>query len=256
MTQTQALPGVRVLRGEVVVVFAVSLGASGVTALLSFLVAITSTTALSSQRTSLVSSAAPGRPWLDLLCQLCFLALALAPVALVAHLLTRSGESLRVLGLDRSQPRRDALRGAVLAALIGGSGLVLYLVAVELGLNRTVVPSQLPDLWWRVPVEVLVSLQNAVLEEVLVLGYLLRRLEQMGWRPGRAVVVSALLRGSYHLYQGLGGFIGNVAMGLLFGWLFLRWRRTVPFVVAHWVIDIVALVGFTLLAGKVDWLPV
>ena len=30
------------------------------------------------------------------------------------------------------------------------------------------------------------------------------------------VVASALLRGSYHLYQGWGGFVGNAIMGLVF----------------------------------------
>ncbi|HEU0102321.1 MAG TPA: CPBP family intramembrane glutamic endopeptidase [Mycobacteriales bacterium] len=249
------LPERRVLRTEVLVVFAVSLGAAGVTALLTFLVAVTAAPALSSQRTSLVSSYAPGRPWLDLLSQLVFLALALAPVALVAHLLGRTGESLRGLGLDLGQRTRDLVRGAALAALIGGSGLALYLVAVRLGLNRTVIPSSLPAYWWRVPVQLLVALQNAVLEEVLVAGYLLRRLNQHGWRPWPAVAVSAVLRGSYHLYQGLGGFVGNVAMGVLFARLYQRWGRIGPLVVAHALIDAVALVGFTLLVGRVGWLP-
>ena len=63
-----------------------------------------------------------------------------------------------------------------------------------------------------------------------------------------AIVASAFLRGAYHLYQGFGGFVGNLVMGLLFGWLFTRWRRTVPFVVAHAVIDAVAFVGDTLFA--------
>lgn len=244
------------LRGEVLVVFAVSLGAAGISAFLTFLVAITATSSLSSQHTSLVTSDAPGRPWLDLASQLAGIALALAPVALVAHLLGRAGESLFVLGLDLTRRRQDLLRGAALAALVGGAGLALYVTAVHLGLNRTVVPSELPAVWWRVPVELLVALENAVLEEVLVAGYLLRRLDQLGWRPWRAVAVSAVLRGSYHLYQGLGGFVGNLAMGVLFARLYQRWGRTGPLVVAHTLIDAVALVGYTLLVGHVHWLPV
>ena len=252
---TALLPERRVLRSEVVVVFAVSLGAAGVSALLTFLIAVSATQSLSSQTTSLVTSDAPGHPWLDLLSQLVRLVLALAPVALVAHLLSRSGEGLRVLGFDLSQRGRDLLRGTALAAAIGGSGLVLYLVAVHLGVNRTVVPSDLPPVWWRIPVQVLVAAENAVLEEVLVAGYLLRRLGQLGWRPWPALGVSSVLRGSYHLYQGLGGFVGNIALGLVFGWLYQRWGRIGPLVVAHTVIDTVALVGYTLLVGHVSWLP-
>jgi hypothetical protein len=82
---------------------------------------------------------------------------------------------------------------------------------------------------------------------VVVLGYLVTRLQQLRWSPGRAIAVSAVLRGTYHLYQGWGGFAGNLAMGLLFGVLFLRWgRRTWPFVVAHTLLDLAAGVGFIL----------
>ena len=44
-------------------------------------------------------------------------------------------------------------------------------------------------------------------------------------------------------------------MGLVFGWLFLRWRRVGPMVVAHFLIDAAAFVGYALLAGRVSWLP-
>ena len=44
-------------------------------------------------------------------------------------------------------------------------------------------------------------------------------------------------------------------MGLLFGKLYQRWGRVGPLVVAHSLIDIVAFVGYALLAGKVSWLP-
>jgi membrane protease YdiL (CAAX protease family) len=69
--------------------------------------------------------------------------------------------------------------------------------------------------------------------EVLVAGYLLTRLELLGMRPARAVAVSAVLRSSSHLHQGTGPFIGNVIMGVIFGTLFARWRRTNPMIIAH-----------------------
>ena len=69
------------------------------------------------------------------------------------------------------------------------------------------------------------ALQNGLLEEVLVTGYLLTRLRKLGVSPAYAIAISATLRGSYHLYQGFGGFAGNASMGLIFGTLFLRWRR-------------------------------
>ena len=176
-------------------------------------------------------------------------------MALVWYLLARSGEGLSDIGADLSQPGRDGLRGAALAALIGGTGLGLYLAAFHLGFSLNVVAESLPPVWWRIPVLILNAAQNGILEEILVLGYLLRRLDQLGWSPWRAIVFSAVLRGSYHLYQGFGGFLGNAAMGLIFGYLYKRWGRVMPMIIAHTLIDTVAFVGYAVLHGHVSWLP-
>lgn len=45
---------------------------------------------------------------------------------------------------------------------------------------------------------------TAVAEETLINGYLLTRLEQLGWDPRRALLLSLTLRASYHVYYGLG----------------------------------------------------
>ena len=245
----------RVLRQEVLLVLALSIAASAIYAVLSFIASATAEEALRSQSTVLVSSRAPGRPWIDLGYQLARIVLALAPVALAWHFLDRCGESLRSIGADLSQPGKDFVRGVALAAIVGGTGLALYLAAYAAGINLTVVPTSLPDVWWRAPVLVLLSIQNAVLEEVLLAGFVLHRLQQLGWSPWRAVAVSAVLRASYHLYQGIGGFIGNLAMGVLFARLYQRWGRCMPLVVAHALIDIVAFLGWTVLVGRVGWLP-
>jgi membrane protease YdiL (CAAX protease family) len=86
-------------------------------------------------------------------------------------------------------------------------------------------------------------------------GYLLRGLYQLGWSRRGSLAGSAVLRGSYHLYQGLGGLVGNMVMGTVFVLLYRRWGRIGPLVAAHSLIDSVAFVGYALLAGKVGWLP-
>lgn len=249
------VPGPRLLRAEILVVFSVSLGASALVALVRLIGALTAPRTLQGQRAVMVGSLAPGRPWLDLALQLVDIAISVAPVALVAYLLVRSGESMRTIGVDLREPGRDLVRGAAVAALIGGTGLAFYLAVWAAGVNLTVVPGALPDEWWRIPVLLLAAAQNGVLEEVIVCGYLLHRLSQLGWSPWRSIVVASLVRGSYHLYQGFGGFVGNVVMGLLFGWLYRRWQRAMPLVVAHTLIDAVAFVGYAVLRGKVSWLP-
>ncbi|UNS95765.1 CPBP family intramembrane metalloprotease [Streptomyces tubbatahanensis] len=246
----------RTLRTEALLVLALSLGASGISSLISFVGALTQPGGLGDQAARLNSSQAPGRPWLDLAWQLFGIATALVPVALVAHLLTREGAGgLRALGLDRRRPGFDLGWGAAVAAGIGGCGIGFYLLAQANGFNLTVEPESLPDVWWKYPVLIASAVQNSVLEEVIVVGYLLRRLGQLGWSPVAALAAGAVLRGSYHLYQGIGGFLGNLAMGVVFGLLYLRWRRVGPLVAAHALIDIVAFVGYALLAGRVDWLP-
>ncbi|AUY48624.1 CPBP family intramembrane glutamic endopeptidase [Streptomyces sp. CB01881] len=250
-----AKPTRRLLGVELLTVLGLSLGASGIGALISFTGSLTETLKLGQQVATLNASRAPGRPWLDLAWQLYYIGRGLMPVVLVGYLLVREGVSLRVLGFDLGQKLRDLGRGAAVAAAIGGSGLALYLGSQAAGYNLTVAPSGLPDVWWRIPVLVASAWQNAILEEVVVLGYLLRRLGQLGWSWPAAVVASSVLRGSYHLYQGVGGLVGNMVMGAVFCLLYRRWGRVMPLVVAHALIDTVAFVGYALLAGHVSWLP-
>ena len=245
----------RLQRWEIVAVLAVSLGASGVYALVSYIGSLTARQSLSKQTAVLNGTLAPGRPLLDLFLQLTNITLALAPVLLVFYLLARAGEGPSAIGVDASQPGRDLARGAGLAALIGGSGLGLYLIAFHLGVELNVVAESLPDIWWRIPVLLLSAAQNAISEEVIMIGYLLSRLDRLGMRPSRAIVLSALIRGSYHLYQGAGAFLGNAVMGLIFGYFFRRWGRVMPMIIAHFLIDAVTFVGYALLAGHVSWLP-
>jgi membrane protease YdiL (CAAX protease family) len=245
----------RLLGWEIVVVFAVSLGRSALLAAISLIGSLTAHKTLGHQQALLVGSMAPGRPLLDLSLQLANILLSLAPVALVFYLLARSGESPSAIGLDTTRPASDLGRGVVLAAVIGGLGLGLYLAAFHLGVNLNVVPENLPAVWWRIPVLILDGLQNGILEEIVVLAYLLRRLDQLDWSPAGAIALSAVLRGSYHLYQGLGGFLGNAAMGVVFAILYRRWGRVTPFIIAHGLIDAVAFVGYAALHGHVSWLP-
>jgi membrane protease YdiL (CAAX protease family) len=176
-------------------------------------------------------------------------------VVLVFYLLARNGERPSSIGVDLTEPGRDMLRGTLIAAVIGGCGLGLYYLAFKAGIALDIVAAQLPDVWWRIPVLLLSALQDGLLEEILVVGYLLSRLRLIGVSPASAVVIAAVFRGSYHFTQGFGAFIGNVIMGVIFSVLFLRWRRTNPMIIAHFLINAVAFVGYTLLAGHVSWLP-
>ena len=107
--------------------------------------------------------------------------------------------------------------------------------------------SALNAAWWTIPVLILAALQNALLEEVIVVGYLMERLRELRWSAPAIVITSALVRGSYHLYQGWGAFVGNAIMGLLFAEYYRRKRRVMPLVMAHTLMDTFVFVGYALI---------
>ena len=142
----------------------------------------------------------------------------------------------------------------MLAAVIGIPGLGFYWTARALGFNTTVQAAGLQHVWWTAPVLIGLAGMNAVLEETVMVGYLFARWRQIGWSMTTVIVASAIIRGTYHLYQGWGGFIGNIVMGLFLGWVFSRRRRLLPLIVAHAFLDIVSFLGYSYLAGRVSWL--
>lgn len=170
------------------------------------------------------------------------------------YLLWRTGIRPAQIGLGRLRWGPDVLGGLGLAALIGIPGLALYLAARAAGLNAEVEPSALQESWWRIPMLALAAFGNGFAEEVVVVGYLITRLRQLGVSGRMAVLASSLLRGLYHAYQGFGAVLGNVAMGVVFGYVWTRFGRLWPLVIAHGVINTVAFVGYVLLAGHTGWL--
>ncbi|GAA2989826.1 CPBP family intramembrane glutamic endopeptidase [Actinokineospora diospyrosa] len=239
---------------ELVIVFAITLGLSGLSSLVSLLDALLQPVALNQQSIAInVPQADVGV--LDLIKQLLGAIRLVAWGALGLYLLYRAGTRLHQVGLDGGRKGRDAAAGVGLAALIGVPGLVFYLVGHAVGINLAVAPSTLGDTWWRPFALTLLAAGNAWAEEVLVVGYLLTRLRHLGFRENTALFAAAVLRGSYHLYQGFGGFIGNLVMGLVFGRVWQKTGRLWPLVIAHTLLDFVAFVGYSLLRGKVSWLP-
>ncbi|WP_245713518.1 CPBP family intramembrane glutamic endopeptidase [Nocardia vaccinii] len=244
----------RAIRIEIVVVLVVTFGLSGASAALSLLESALAPGGIGGQSVALNPSRAT-QSTIDLLFQLLSVLRLAGWGALGLYLLWRSGFGLRLIGLARIRLRRDVVPALVLAAVIGLPGLGLYLIAHALGLSVTIVPSSLGDHWWRLPALILSAVANAVAEELIVVAYLITRLRQLDWSPNRSLLASALLRGSYHLYQGLGGGLGNLVMGLIFGGFWQRTNRLWPLIVAHATIDSVAYIGYTLLHGHVTWLP-
>jgi membrane protease YdiL (CAAX protease family) len=240
---------------EVAIVLGLSLGQSAVYAVLRIIERLTRDVPLAQQTSTLNPSVTPDRPWLDLSYQLVGIAFGLMPVLLALYLLNLTNPPAgRTIGFDLTRPRFDLGFGALIAVFIGIPGLGLYALARALGFNTEVQASGLGDQWWTIPVLILSAAQNALLEEIVVIGYLFTRLRQLAWNAAAIIALSAVIRGSYHLYQGIGGFVGNLIMGVIFGLIYLRWKRVGPLVVAHTLLDIAAFVGYALVAPYVNWL--
>ncbi|QAY63897.1 CPBP family intramembrane metalloprotease [Xylanimonas allomyrinae] len=268
MTSTDAAR--RRIVWEIWILLGLSLGRAAVYAVVNIVARLTEGTPLADQTATLNPSQSP-RPYLDLTYQLLTIGFALVPVALAVYLLAvRPGARpvTRAVGLDwhvrgrgfdpdvaTGRRRRDVGWGVALAAAIGVPGLAFYLIGRLAGITVSVQASALDTHWWTVPVLVLAAFENGALEEVIVVAYLFERTRDLGWSPTarldwRFLAASALLRGSYHLYQGFGPFLGNVVMGVVFAWWYRsRWgrRRVLPLVIAHTLLDVVAFVGYALL---------
>jgi membrane protease YdiL (CAAX protease family) len=241
----------RALRIEIGVVLAVTFALSGYTALLSLIESVL--LGLAGQTVALNPIRSPF-DLIDLGLNLARLFQLLAWGALAVYLLWRGGDGPARIGLARIRWRSDLLGGVGLAALIGIPGLALYQIARLLDLNAAVEPAGLNDTWWRIPLLLLLSFGNGWAEEIIVVGYLLTRLRQLRVNPWGALAISSLLRGVYHLYQGFGAGLGNLAMGLVFGYFYQRTGRLWPLIVAHTLIDAVAFVGYSLLYERLEWL--
>lgn len=237
----------RRIRQEIGVVLLVTFGISGVRAVLRLIDGLLAEPALNEQQVVL-NAPQSEFPWLDLCLQLCSAGVLFGYGALALFLL--SGDGLRITGVRW----RDWLHGAGLAALIGVPGLGLYVFAVETGLSRQVIPSTFEHVWFEVPVLLLWSLANAFGEEVVIVAWLMTRLRQLGWSLPLIILTSSLLRGSYHLYQGISAGFGNILMGVLFCWFYHRTGRVWPLVMAHFLIDAVAFVGYSAIGGDLGFL--
>jgi membrane protease YdiL (CAAX protease family) len=138
--------------------------------------------------------------------------------------------------------------------VIGIPGLGLYFAGRMVGATADIIPAPEQVYWWTIPILLLSAARSGITEEVIVIGYLFERLRELGWGRWTIILSTAVLRGTYHLYQGFGAFVGNIAMGVLFGWLYSRTGRVLPLVIAHFAIDAAIFVGYPWAAATFSWL--
>jgi membrane protease YdiL (CAAX protease family) len=88
--------------------------------------------------------------------------------------------------------------------------------------------------WW-----VFVSITAGVCEETLFRGFMLHYLYVFPWTLNLtlALLISSVIFGVHHLYQGAGGVAGTAIVGILFGLLFLLTGNLLLPIILHGVMD-------------------
>jgi hypothetical protein len=89
------------------------------------------------------------------------------------------------------------------------------------------------------PFGLLLVLVNPIYEEVMGTGYFFYALQRYGMFP--TVLASALFRAFLHSYKGIDAIVMILPFGLVFGFVYWRWRQLFPLVVAHVIFDVWAL---------------
>jgi membrane protease YdiL (CAAX protease family) len=177
-----------------------------------------------------------GEPGLSLTLSIAIVLSEFAAAGLVVFLLIRNGEGLPSIGLAGHRFRKDlalVLPVWILVQVIPQQVGSSLLVAAHIH-RYSVTTSDVPIAF--VAVALLKSLQAAVVEEIVVLGYLVRRLEQRGWSATAVVIIAVLVRVSYHLYYGP-GVLPIVLWATATVLMYRRIRRLLPFIICHFAWD-------------------
>lgn len=170
-------------------------------------------------------------------------------------LMRRSGVDIRDFGLRRFTPLHTAIVGTVLWAAASYAPIIImwpvYWYAAAFGFTSDGDFTQ----HWTPPSGVgswacigLVGFINGFGEEIVVRGYLITRLSGLWSSRTAAVIVTALLFGSYHLYYGWYPALHIALTGLILGAYFAATRRLWPVIFAHILGDILPFVFYSL-----DW---
>jgi membrane protease YdiL (CAAX protease family) len=104
------------------------------------------------------------------------------------------------------------------------------------GLARTILPQSRPEL-----VRFLgLAMTAGICEEFLYRGFAMAVFLRAGLPTSVAVLLSSVLFGLAHLYQGRGGLLATMILGLAFGMLRVASASLIPVVFCHTAVDVVA----------------
>jgi membrane protease YdiL (CAAX protease family) len=77
----------------------------------------------------------------------------------------------------------------------------------------------------------LITVVNSIYEEVILIGYLFKRLEKLHF--SFIIIISFVIRASFHTYQGWDNIPMVFILALVFGVYYARYRKLMPLILAH-----------------------
>jgi len=170
-------------------------------------------------------------------------------IGLVLYIIYRSGEPYSQFGLKPLKPRVD-LAGGIGVFFLGMLGYyaVWIILAGILGQKATAALANQDLSSFASPTGrgsylllAVASIANGFAEELVVRSYLIPRFERIFSSTPLALLLSTGVFASYHTYQGTGGVISVAAIGLVYGWIFCRFRRLWPLAIGHGTQDLISL---------------
>jgi uncharacterized protein len=166
-------------------------------------------------------------------------------VAIVAWRSWARGLSLDELGLVIHGPLRIVIASIVGAATLGGlQWLNLRRMGGSQGKTREFMQALAERILPQSKAELLPYLGLAITaglcEEFLYRGFAMAALSRAGLPAWGVVLLSSVLFGLAHLYQGRGGLLSTLVIGTVFGTARIAYDGMVPVMVWHFAVDAVA----------------
>jgi membrane protease YdiL (CAAX protease family) len=108
------------------------------------------------------------------------------------------------------------------------------------GFLQTLADKILPRTWVETIPYLALAVSAGICEEFIYRGFVMAALRRAGLGSWAIVVISAILFGLAHLYQGRGGLVSTTAIGLVFGTARIAYHSVVPVTFWHTAVDAVA----------------
>lgn len=158
----------------------------------------------------------------------------------LAYVFSRQRRNLRSIGIGFRWS--DPLKGVGLMILAAIVAAAFHIVLRSFQHAAGIIPDARHVAYsgWkeRSATEFLHDISAPVFEEVLVRGYLMTEMIELGKPVNLAVWTSVILQASYHVYYGLGSAVALSGVFIVFAVYFAKSRRLMPILLAHLFWDV------------------